>query len=568
MRGTRSAAAQNRCVFLLLVVAAFCSLGPMAGGREEACRSLSGIASRQGERMDPVAAFIEQGARAARFVLEWTDPGSELELRLFRPDGSEVPAERRSTGSLTQFYQIPEPPSGQWHMQVSVRRVGAGGTPFHLRALVDNPILSVAAGLARSTARLPESFLIGVRPSMGHAVVGCRVRAEVEKPDGAMDSLAVKDDGSEPDAEAGDGLYQASYLPASEGAYTFTVLVRCESGVAHFRNEGPPGIGPFPALPTLATFERSMRFSGQVAGGPGSTPGGPEQSKGTRPPVSGSDVLAMVGNIPITADQVDRNAGGELNRLRAEEHQLRRRTLEELIGRTVLQQEAARRGVSVVELLRQEIDEPAASGEPVQRRQLQSQRRAEFLGQLRARSDVRILVKPPRVKVEAGDAPSLGPSDAPVTIVEFSEFQCPYCARVAPTLKRLLERYPDKLRLVFRNFPLASHKQAGRAAEAAACANEQGKFWEMHDRLFENQRMLLDSDLKRHALQLGLDLEVFDRCLASRRYFVRWQQDLTDGTGYGVSATPTFFVNGRMISGAQLYETFVEIIEEELALAR
>jgi protein-disulfide isomerase len=171
------------------------------------------------------------------------------------------------------------------------------------------------------------------------------------------------------------------------------------------------------------------------------------------------------------------------------------------------------------------------------------------------------------VSVSADDDPGLGPTDAGVLIVEFSDFQCFYCARFATeTLGQILNTYGDSVRLVYRDFPLTSiHAQAQKAAEAAQCAHEGGKYWEYHDLLFENQQALDIVNLKAYAEEVGLDTEAFDDCLDSGRFASEVAKDLTDGQVYGVTATPTFFINGRLVRGAQPFSVFQALIEEELA---
>ncbi|MFO0574399.1 MAG: thioredoxin domain-containing protein [Polyangia bacterium] len=170
-------------------------------------------------------------------------------------------------------------------------------------------------------------------------------------------------------------------------------------------------------------------------------------------------------------------------------------------------------------------------------------------------------------KVEAGDGPSFGPKDAPVTIVEFSDFQCPFCSRVVPTLKKIKESFPGKVRVVWRNYPLSFHKDAPLAAEAAMAANAQGKFWEMHDKLFENQRALDRASLEKYAQELGLDLARFKADLDSNRYKSAVQGDVDYGNQLpgGGMGTPTFFINGRKIAGAYPYEKFESMIKDALA---
>lgn len=199
-----------------------------------------------------------------------------------------------------------------------------------------------------------------------------------------------------------------------------------------------------------------------------------------------------------------------------------------------------------------------------------AQARAQLVAELRRQgSGVRVLLDPPRLDVAvAGDSPSKGPPDAPITIVEFSDYQCPFCARVNPTLERLMREYAGKIRIVFRDFPLPSHPEAPKAAEAARCAGEQGQYWAMHDRLFANQQALQVDALKAHAAALGLDRARFDACLDSGRHAAAVQADLEAGRRLGVNSTPTLYVNGRPVAGAQPYEYFKAIIDEELERIR
>jgi protein-disulfide isomerase len=178
-----------------------------------------------------------------------------------------------------------------------------------------------------------------------------------------------------------------------------------------------------------------------------------------------------------------------------------------------------------------------------------------------------VLIDAPRrdVAIENTD-PSLGRSSAPVTLIEFSDFQCPFCQRVAPTLKKLRETYGDKVRIVWKDFPLTQiHPQAFKAGEAAHCAGDQGKYWEYHDRLFANQQQLQPDELKKHAADLGLDAMAFNACLDSSKYGERVRDGVAQGQRLGVNSTPTIYINGRVLSGAQPYETFVSVIDEELS---
>ena len=181
-----------------------------------------------------------------------------------------------------------------------------------------------------------------------------------------------------------------------------------------------------------------------------------------------------------------------------------------------------------------------------------------------------MMIDAPRYTVEvAPDDPVLGGANAPVTVVEFSDFQCPFCRQVMPTLKKLREAYGDRVRIVWKDFPLTSiHPQAFKAAEAAHCAREQSKFWEYHDRLFENQQALDADFLKKYAADTGLDTAKFNTCLDTAKYAERVQAQMGVGNQLGVSSTPSMFVNGRMVSGAQPFEVFTAIIDEELERAR
>lgn len=168
--------------------------------------------------------------------------------------------------------------------------------------------------------------------------------------------------------------------------------------------------------------------------------------------------------------------------------------------------------------------------------------------------------------VETDGDPQLGPDNAKVTVVEFSDFQCPFCQRFRnETFDALIEKYGDDIRIVYRDYPLSSlHPQAQKAAEAAECANEQGKFWEMHDLLYENQDALSEDLYQDLAGQLKLDTQQFDDCLESDKYADEVAADQQAGTSYGVSGTPTFFINGWILVGAQPTSQFEALIDQEL----
>jgi protein-disulfide isomerase len=173
--------------------------------------------------------------------------------------------------------------------------------------------------------------------------------------------------------------------------------------------------------------------------------------------------------------------------------------------------------------------------------------------------------KPPEhVDVAVGDAPAKGDARAPVTIVEFSDFQCPFCGKIPPTLKQIQDEYQGKVRVAFKNLPLSFHANAQLAAEASLAAHEQGKFWAFHDKLFSNQQALERPSLEKYAAELGLDLAKFRAALDSGKFKAHIQKDGQQAAAAGATGTPTFFINGQRLVGAQPFEAFKRVIDEEL----
>ena len=162
--------------------------------------------------------------------------------------------------------------------------------------------------------------------------------------------------------------------------------------------------------------------------------------------------------------------------------------------------------------------------------------------------------------IPVANSPVRGNVKAPVTIFEFSDFECPYCARLQPTLKQVLEAYPDKVRLVYKDFPLSFHKQAKNASRAALAAGEQGKYWEMHDLIFKDYNKLNEDKFKEFANKLGLDMERFMKDSKSNQYDARIQRDIKLGAGIGVRGTPSLFMNGKRM-GARSFDAFKTLIE-------
>lgn len=315
---------------------------------------------------------------------------------------------------------------------------------------------------------------------------------------------------------------------------------------------------------------------------------------------AGADVVAEIGGRKITLAELDAKwqeaDPAEQARVTQLLYQNRRNVLEQMLGDMLIETAAKGTGQTSDEYLAQEVgkrlkpptdadiqqffesNKDRTQGrtfeqlrEPI-REFLTSQRelqaRAQVVDELRKKgtTPVRLALEPPRreVTVSAHD-PVRGPAAAAITIVEYSDFECPYCGRITPTLEKLRAAYPEKVRLVFKDFPLPNHARAPKASEAAHCANDQGKYWEMHDRLFANQQALDVPALKQHAVALGLQAAPFDQCLDSGKHAGIVASDLEEGRKLGIESTPTLFVNGRPVVGAQPYEFFVAVVEEELA---
>lgn len=195
---------------------------------------------------------------------------------------------------------------------------------------------------------------------------------------------------------------------------------------------------------------------------------------------------------------------------------------------------------------------------------LESQRPQQVAENLRAKASLTVSLEPPRANVDAL-GPARGPENAPVVIISFSDYQCPFCKRAEPTIDAVLAKYPTQVRQVYRHLPLdAIHPQARPAAIAAVCAENQGKFWEYHALLFQNQEALGDADLRKHATAAGLDTTKFEACLSSPEAAQRVQADADAARTVGITGTPAFFINGILISGARPLDDFSKWIDREL----
>ena len=304
------------------------------------------------------------------------------------------------------------------------------------------------------------------------------------------------------------------------------------------------------------------------------------------------DPIARVGGEPIPLQQLDADPEGSILRANIALYEARRDELDHLIDERLLDGEAKKRGLTREALVQQEIiakvvitdadvqaffdaNKSRMSGtfedmKPRIRDHLQDlgQEAAEdeLLSTLRAAAHVEVFLPPVRVPVVSDGYPRIGSSAAPVQIVEFSDFQCPYCRRAADTMAQVVTKYGDKVSLVFRNDPLPMHAYAHRAAEAADCANDQGRFWTYHDLLFAGSK-LDDTQLEGYATTLGLQASKFDACLHAGAHTAEVDADMADAARAAITGTPGFFINGRPISGAQPLGAFSAIIDEELATA-
>ncbi len=313
-----------------------------------------------------------------------------------------------------------------------------------------------------------------------------------------------------------------------------------------------------------------------------------------------ADVAARVGDRAITVKELDTRWQKEEPSQKAQAEQAiydgRRSALDAIIADMLVEQAAKSKGITAEAFVQAEVakrEKPVAdsdvrnfyvqNSERMQGRSFEQmssaiQRYLQDQAQNTAKEDliaelkksgpaIRVVMDAPRMALTINpDDPSAGKADAPVTVVEFSDFQCPFCQRVWPTLKQLQMKYGDKMRLVWKDFPLTQiHPQAFVAAQAGNCAREQGKFWEYHDKMFGNQSALQPANLKQYAADLGLDTAKFNQCLDSSKYEARVQTALGVGGQLGITSTPTVYVNGRMINGAQPIEVFQSVIDEELA---
>ena len=306
---------------------------------------------------------------------------------------------------------------------------------------------------------------------------------------------------------------------------------------------------------------------------------------------SDSSILARLNGQPIIEEDVRQISGSRLLRVQVQFYDVQEEAINQLIEQRLLTAEAARYGLTKDELIKQQVTDSVGVTEEeiaqfyehsdqMQGKTLQeateeirsrlvnerkTQRYADLKSRLRKDATIEWLIQPPVVAVDDGNAPSRGPQKAPVTLIEFGDFQCPYCGSSRPAIAKILETYPDQVRYVFRDFPLPFHTQAMKAHEASYCAKEQGRYWEMNQKLFSNQQALDLENLVSYSQELGLDADPFRACLDTARYADTVQRNRIAGEQAGVTGTPSFFVNGRMIVGSAPFEHFQRIIDQELS---
>jgi len=304
-------------------------------------------------------------------------------------------------------------------------------------------------------------------------------------------------------------------------------------------------------------------------------------------------VVAKVGTHTISRAELEKHVKSELMEIDMQRYETLREGLDEMIAEELTKLEAAARGVTPEELTQQEVyakvgkptDEQAqklydenkdklgnASFDSVKQRLkdhliqgMVEEREHAFVAELKKKYKTEVSLPAPTVDVGTGGRASRGggPS-APVTMIEFSDYECPFCKKADVTVQEVMKTYGDKVRLVHRDFPLPFHTHARPAAEAARCAEAQGKFWEYHAKLFASPD-LSPEKLQALATEVGLDRAKFDACVAKQQFKDGIDKDVADGTEVGVTGTPAFFINGRMLSGAQPFEKFKEVIDDELA---
>jgi len=310
------------------------------------------------------------------------------------------------------------------------------------------------------------------------------------------------------------------------------------------------------------------------------------------PTATESQIAAKFGDHEITVAEVEEAAGGQLVGLYQQIYQVKDQQLRQMIYTKLVEDAAAAEGMDRTAYLEREIISKVSEPEEAQIQQVINQYRSQlppdedqarqqvvaFLTQqarvqqetlvrerLFAAADVQMMLDPPRVSPNVGaNDPMQGPADAPVVLVEYTDYQCPYCVRAQPTIEAVRERYGDLVVHVFKNLPLPMHAQAKLAAEAALCAGDQDKFWQMHDWLFANKDNISHDTLAAQAAALSLDVPTFTSCVKDGTYRAQVDAETAEANSFGIRGTPGFVINGRVLSGAQPLDQFIAVIDDEL----
>lgn len=317
---------------------------------------------------------------------------------------------------------------------------------------------------------------------------------------------------------------------------------------------------------------------------------GPAATGENRPASGDSTVIAEIDGAPVTLGELEQKHADTLFQAKSSFYQSQRKALDALIDDSLLQRQAQRESLTVDQLLQKHVNaslpkdpteeslrvyyEGIETNEPYEavhdkilehlRQRRLEKARAAYLQSLRQGAKIAIRLSPPRAVIPLNDTGLRGRHDAPVILVEYADYECPYCQQIEPDLKKLEAEYRGKLSLAYKDVPLPMHSHAEKAAEAARCAGVQGKFWEYHDLLFETKESGVP-ELKRHARTLDLDPARFDKCLDSGEQADRVKSDLGEAQRLGLVGTPTFFINGRFLGSGISPETLQREVEQELA---
>jgi len=304
---------------------------------------------------------------------------------------------------------------------------------------------------------------------------------------------------------------------------------------------------------------------------------------------SDPQVVAEVGGQKVTITDLENEESAKLLAAHYTYYQAETKALEDLVNKRLFEQKAKSEGLTVDQLMDRDIKskvqdptedqmkvyyEGLETEQPYEQvrqkildkiRELRTNKiKADYVRELRAHTTVYIALAPPRAEVETAGSMTLGSSTAQVTLVEFADYECPYCQKVAADVKKLKDDFGDKISLTYKDFPLPMHARAEKAAEAARCANKQNRFWEFHDEIFHSKE--LDTDqLKAQARSLNLDTVSFDKCLDSGEEAAAVDKDKKEGMRLGINGTPAFFVNGHYLSGALDYATLRKVVEQQMS---